>query len=843
MFDLTEFAILVNSVEATKRNIVGISSKFYDPLGYVSPVTIQFKILFQELCVSKVGWDEPLSGELLRKWNALVSNFQGAVLTIPRCYSWSAEHDIQKCDLFGFCDASSRAYAAVVYIRVSTSTGRSMEFIVSKTRVAPATRITIPRLELLSALLLAKLISSVLVALEGEMSFDSIICFTDSRVALYWVTGLDKEWKPFVQNRVNEIRKLIPHDRWRHCPGQDNPADIPSRGVSPMELSNNVLWRHGPNWLAHFTDDSQISEGNLGMPDLCLAELKVKRGEVVHTLLNTDETINLSCVIDCKNFSRLSRLLRVTAYVIRFIRILRSKIRGGEMLVSSELNAGDMAEAESLWVREAQRFLMKSEHFDVWKKQFGLFLDDSKLWRCKGRLGNANLPFCTKYPALLPKHHYLTGLIIVDAHVHVMHNGIKETLTQVRSKYWIIQGRQIVRQILLKCLICRRYEGPPQTAPRAPPLPQFRVQEEPAFTCCGVDFAGPLFVKTQGLVTEKKVWICLYTCSVTRAVHLDLVPNMTADAFVRCFRRFTARRGFPRRMVSDNGKTFKSADKVIHSVLTHPDVKQYSSNISLQWCFNLERAPWWGGLFERMVKSMKRCLRKTIGRAKLSYDELLTTLAEVEMILNSRPLSYVSSDDMEEPLTPSHLVIGRRVLNLPDPVLCYDDDEDFTVSHETITKRMKHLSKVLSHFWRRWRDEYLLSLRDCHRYNQGSEIAREVSQGDVMLMREDGKPRGFWNLIRVERPIRGADGTVRGAVICVPSRGGKTTTLRRPVTHLYPLEIKCTQRNSSNVDGTSDQVRAPVLSTQENSQPSTRPPKRAAAQKARQWLQSIADEL
>jgi len=229
-------------------------------------------------------------------------------------------------------------------------------------------------------------------------------------------------------------------------------------------------------------------------------------------------------------------------------------------------------------VTVAQTSLIKDKSFDMWKKQFELFLD-GRIWRCKGRLEKAELPYSTRHPTLLPKHHHLTSLIIRESHERVMHNGIKETLAEVRSKYWIIRGRQIVRQVLRKCVICRRYEGLPQPAPQPPLLPQFRVREEPAFTYVGLDFAGPLYVKTQGLVAEKKVWICLYTCCVVRAVHLDLVPNMTVEAFLRCFRRFTSRRGFPRRIVSDNGKTLKSAANVIHEVLTHPEVEQYSSMV------------------------------------------------------------------------------------------------------------------------------------------------------------------------------------------------------------------------------------------------------------------------
>ena len=148
-----------------------------------------------------------------------MSSFQSTVVTIPRYYSWSSVKDSHN-------HASSRAYAAVVYVRVESIVGNSVEFVAAKTRVSPAGGQTIPRLELLSALLLAKLITSVYTALKDDMQLGSMACFTDSKVALYWIRGLEKEWKPFVQKRVNEIRKLVPIKCWYHCPGRENPADI-----------------------------------------------------------------------------------------------------------------------------------------------------------------------------------------------------------------------------------------------------------------------------------------------------------------------------------------------------------------------------------------------------------------------------------------------------------------------------------------------------------------------------------------------------------------------------------------------------------------------------------------
>ncbi len=230
-----------------------------------------------------------------------------------------------------------------------------------------------------------------------------------------------------------------------------------------------------------------------------------------------------------------------------------------------------------------------------------------------------------------------------------------------------------------------------------------------------MDFAGPLNIRVQGTTTSK-VWICLYTCFVTRAIHLDAVPDSSTPTFIWCLKRFAARRGLPRKFISDNSKTFKSAAKYLKSIFSDASVKEYLTVTRNEWVFNLERAPWWGGAFERMVKSTKRCLRKMIGRAHLSMDELLTALAEIEAVINSRPLSYLSPGGVEEPLTPSHLLVGRRLLNLPDHLGCSNDleDEEFSTDSSTLSRRMKHLNTTLNHFWNRWRSEYLSELRETH---------------------------------------------------------------------------------------------------------------------------------
>ena len=447
-----------------------------------------------------------------------------------------------------------------------------------------------------------------------------------------------------------------------------------------------------------------------------------------------------------------------------------------------------------LWIMESQTLLLGERNFDIWKKQFELFLDKQGVWRCGGRIANANIPYSTKYPIFLHKDHPLTKLFVLSAHQRVFHNGVKETLTELRSRFWILKGRSVVKQILHHCSICRRFEGKSYHAPPPPPLPSYRVQEAPPFTVTGVDFAGPLYIRGPN-GAQTKVWICLYTCCVVRAVHLDLVPDMSAQTFLRSFKRFTARRGLPSRVISDNGKTFKAAAKTIQCVVGHPDVKRYFFGLGVKWVFNIPKAPWWGGIFERMVKSTKRCLRKIIGQAKLSYDELLTALTEVEMVLNSRPLTYVSANDLEEPLTPSHLLIGRRVMSLPEPIPG-DDDSDEEVTANQLNRRSRHLNLILNQFWRRWKNEYLLELREAHRHHKGIDAA-PVEVGDVVVVHNDSQPRGFWKLARVERTIKGRDGKIRGAAVRIANNQGQPTTLHRPIQCLYPLEINSQEEAES----------------------------------------------
>ena len=228
---------------------------------------------------------------------------------------------------------------------------------------------------------------------------------------------------------------------------------------------------------------------------------------------------------------------------------------------------------------------------------------------------------------------------------------------------------------------------------------------------------------------------------------------------------------------------------LLKEIEDHKDVKRYFSDHKIQWNFNVEKSPWWGGVFERLIRSVKRCMKKVIGRATLTHEELLTAVIEIEMILNSRPLSYVTQDDLDEPITPSHLLIGRRLTSLPDDICCTEEDE-FTLTPPTLTRRMEFLNRQLTHFWNRWRKEYLLELREAHRIHLRNSPGRYwIQTGDIVVIHSDEKRRGFWSTGRVEELLTGKDGNVRAAVVRVYTGSRQSKLLRRPIQKLFPIEV------------------------------------------------------
>ena len=519
----------------------------------------------------------------------------------------------------------------------------------------------------------ARLINKVQAALSNVLQIQERVCWTDSKCALYWITN-GKEHKQYVQNRVDQISALTKTNEWRHCPGPENPSDLGSRGSLPSELMNNILWWRGPPWIERGKEYwPRLNDELLEPNEDCLKELKginLSQDPAV-LLVNSKERrgpISVSNMIDCGDYPSYNRLLRVTAYVIKFIRILQSrtnKVKGE--VKDSALTAADLLEAENLWIIDVQDQVKSDPRFKHWKAQLVLIQDEESILRSKGRLSQADLPYASKYPSIIPRENKLTELIVRDCHSRVYHCGVKDTLAELRTRFWIVIGRQYVKKVLSKCVVCRRLEGKSFNQQATSDLPDFRLQETLAFTTVGIDYAGPLLVKSEGN-SKSKVWICLFSCNTSRGIHLEVVPDLTSGAFLRCLQRFTSRRGIPRLITSDNATTFKAASRILLKIAKSPEVLAYLASRRIIWRFLLEKAPWQGGAFEILIKLVKRTLKKILGQALLTYEELLTVVTDVEGTVNCRPITYLYLDERVGPLTPSHLITGKRIISLPSIV-------------------------------------------------------------------------------------------------------------------------------------------------------------------------------
>ena len=702
-------------------------------------------------------------------------------------------------------------------------------------RVAPLKDLTIPRLELMSARILAVLMDNVYKALCSQVIIDKVKYWLDSKTALYWIYN-QGEWKQWVQFRVSEILRLTKKSDWRHVGGKDNPADLGSRGVSALVLKDSKLWWEGPKWLRESENNWPTS---LVLEDSTEIKEERKRMPIVLSVV-TEKVRTLSNVVNVERFNSLTKLLRVTAWVKRFVNNLKHK-KEKRKLEKGNLAVEEIIGAERIWIQDAQKMLEESANFEKTRVHLGV-IEKNGLLVCQGRLENSDLDIESKYPIILPKEHKLAQLIVLDCHEKVHHLKVRATLAELRSRFWITSGRQFVKKILKPCFRCRYLDGKSFNAPATAALPDFRVSEAPSFSTTGVDFAGPLFVKAEGGEMIKS-YICLFSCFITRAVHLEVVSDLATPTFVNCLRRFSARRGTPVRIVSDNAKTFKATSKLLNKLSSETEVRDFFVSKRIIWRFNLDRSPWWGGAFERMVGSVKRCLSKVLGNARLTQDELTTVLVEVEATLNSRPLTYQHEEFDSQVLTPSHLLVGRRISPLSNYV---SDDLDFEDDNNiSLSKRFFYLTKKLSHFWKRWHTEYLSGLREAHKLKQAKSNA--ICKGDIVIVQDESNvKRNTWKIAIVEELVKGKDGETRGAKVRKASRKGKPEILNRPLQKLYPLEIHCSNVCKEGKDGgksREEMLKVNDMDEVKNANENTAKvrPRRAAAQDARWKSQLMLD--
>ncbi|XP_033228563.1 uncharacterized protein LOC117180265 [Belonocnema kinseyi] len=639
----------------TKRLVVNQSAQLFDPLGWLTPVIIVAKIFMQELWKLNLSWDDPLPEGARHRWIKYYEDLPRlSAVRIPSWIGFSSR--MCSFELHGFADASEKAYGAVVYLKTISSNGNCfIGLISSKTKVAPVQTVPLPRLELCTSVLLARLVAH----LRTQLRFDAAL-------HLCWMT--------YVANRVSEIQTIVPSAFWHHVPGADNPAECAFRGLSACELSQFSLWWNGPPGLKR---QEEWPLSLLGPPENTVA--KEERRVTVNVAVRVNETC-----IRSSNSSLFWIQQEQNRYFSNEITALKNKMQ----------------------ISKTSTLIKLTPFFD------------GQLLRVGGRLKHSLLTYDEKHPLILPPESILTTFIIRDCHLRCLHGDVQLTLGTLRQSYWILRGRNL--QQLMSDLSSIRVTPP-----------------ERAFMNTGVDYAGPINVRTskgRGHHSHK-AWICIFVCCASRSVHLELVSDYTAEAFIVAYIRFTSRRGLCRTFSSDEGTNFVGADRQLQEMFSEASaefasVATYLASHGTEWKFNPHAAPHFGGLWEAAVKSTKFHPRRVIVYSTLTAQ----------------------SDDTTDisALTPGHFLIGGPLNAVPEPSLA-------DVLPNRLT-RWQLIQQMRDHFWMRWSAEYLKELQPRSKWTTSSPF---IQIGDLDLIRHENLPPTQWPMGRVRQLHPGKDGLVR----------------------------------------------------------------------------------
>ncbi|XP_062704139.1 uncharacterized protein LOC134286530 [Aedes albopictus] len=771
--------LITTGERPTKRQMLKCLMSLFDPLGFLSLFVVHGKILLQEVWRTGAQWDEKVNDDLYLRWKNWTQLFEAVSrLKIPRCYfSGATKERYQNLQLHLFVDASESAYCAVAYFRTINNEGiPECALVAAKTKVAPLKTQSIPRLELLAAVLGARL--SKFIEENHTLRITRKVFWSDSATVLSWLRADHRRYKQFVACRIGELLTITDVDTWRWVPSKQNPADIATKWGSGPDLNANSVWFKGPAYLGK--PEAEWPTQTISTPP---TEDEL-RPCYAHKAIQIPEQL-----VDITRFSRLSRAVRAAAYVYRFAENLKQKIAGRERFVGP-LTSEELRKAESLLIRDAQwqcfpdelmvlqrNSLKPATEQTPLEKSSAIFqlcpiLDDQGILRVDSRIGAApNIDREAKFPVILPRKHALTTLLLDNYHRKYRHGNTETVVNEVRQRYYVPRLRTAVSSMAKTCQWCRVYKCSPKI-PRMAPLPLARMASfVKPFTYTGLDFFGPLTVKIGR--SNAKRWIAVFTCLTIRAVHVEVAHNLTTDSCMKCIRRFVCRRGAPAEIYSDNGTNFLGAARLLKEQVEQLAVT--FTGTTTKWVFNPPGTPHMGGAWERMVRSIKTAVETAFNNnRKLDDEALVTFMVEAESIVNSRPLTYLPlTSEENEAITPNHFLLGNSS-GVRQPIA------EATDPAEALRSSWHQLQHQLDVFWRRWIREYLPTLTK--RPKWCGEVD-PIAEGQLVLVVGEGR-RNEWTRGRVVQAIKGTDGRIRQAIIQT-AKG----LVRRPVARLAVLEV------------------------------------------------------
>ena len=823
--DKFKFNINFKGQPATRRGILSSVSSIYDPLGMVSPAILPAKMILQDLCRGKIGWDDEIPSQQAKQWNTWLNTIHElSDFSINRCLkplNWNDDYEAQ---IHHFSDASEKGYGTASYLRLSNTKGDvHSALLMSKARVAPLKKISIPRMELTAATVAVRV--NHMVHKELEIPIQHTYYWTDSTTVLNYINNKTARFHTFVANRLAVIHDGSMSSQWRYVPTALNPADYCSRGQSVRRFLENHSWSNGTEFL--WQDETRWPSRPMNLRTELNDDPEVK--EVVENIIEVKEedeeersqveeegdeeesedvSVNVLKVdgSDCEykidklfqHYSSWYKLKRAVAWILRVKKGLHSRVTQRQTSSVIQPPRKDQSCLTTDDIRDAERAIVRYVQQTVFPEEIAMLkgtpsekqhlkrsspthrldpkLDGDGILRVGGRLGRSAMPEEVKHPYILPKNHLVTRLILEDIHTAKGHVGRSYMLAQFRLKFWASGANSTSRSIISKCVTCRRQYGKVQHQKMAD-LPADRLTpNEPPFTRVGMDYFGPFYVKVGR--SEVKRYGVIFTCLAIRAIHIEKADALDTNACLNAIRRFIARRGQVQMIRSDNGTNLVGAQAELRKGIKEINQAKIQGELlqrNVTWTFSPPAGSHHGGVWERQIRSVRKVLGSIMKQQTLTDDYLQTLFCEVEAIVNSRPITTVAEDPGDlEALTPNHLLLMKVQPVLPPAITAKTD--------MYARRRWKHVQYLADLFWHRWTKEYLPQLQQRQKWVQPK---RNVRIGDIVVIVDDTVPRNIWQMGRVIEVMPDKNGFVRRVRLQT-----KTSTLVRPISKLIML-LEC----------------------------------------------------
>ena len=802
----------------TRRQYYSQVQSLFDPIGLLSPIMLRAKLLLRktwENDCSKLAWDDPLPAELVREMvSFFVELFELETIVFPRSLLPKDQEVVGKPDLVIFSDGSILAFGSVAYVRWKLKSGLWWSrLLLSKSKIAPRNRVTVPRLELNGALLSKRL--EDFIHSDLDLDFGNVYHLVDSSTVLGYLHKSDAKLKPYEGVRVSEVQaagKFVNNrlQNWSWIEGPLNPADWATKPRQISDLCENGFWQSGPKFLQEDYSNWPIKLDF--RVDKLEGELVLKENHIV--MFISEELVGyFGKLLD--RTSDAKKLFRIVAYAFKWIQLVK---REDTAEVLNILSPNVLYKARLFWIKVAQRDLsqdvqttkkLKSGKLEVEGRfqRLAPFEDTEGIWRVGVRIREFT-PFTQDHqpPALLPYGHRLTFLLMRNAH-EVKHGGVSETVCQFRlSGYWVVKANQLARKIKTSCVICRYLDHHPIQQVMGS-VPANRLISPSAWSDVQLDLFGPYECRSDvNKRSTKKVWGIIIVDTNCGAIHCDTLQDYSAQETLKALRRFGSLRGWPRTISSDPGSQLQTAAGTMVNWFEHlrGQLSDQIGTAGFVWQVSPADSPWRQGKSEVSIKMVKRLLKIAVGTIRLTPSELQTALFEIADICNNRPIGINRTPDSNgvcKVLTPNCLLMGRALNKVPD-------DEDIIREMKKID-RYELIQQVARDFWARWVTE----VTPLHVVRQKwHQTQRNLAKGDIVLVHANSPIKGKYTVAKVDSVNVSDDGKVRSCSVVyrIPNNkdsiadytGGKLIKLTRSVQRLTLLLSKEEQEeNMEVVDG------------------------------------------